>query len=293
MIRQAVPAHFVQMLPHEYRPGRVLNRGMEARAQRSRDLPERRRHAPGAGWLGAPGVGALSDPKVAAVFGRQIPRRIAPRYSRATMSGASGRGASRRVGEFLQHGEQRPAPRRLGPPRFQREHAVFRGRRVHALVPSPRATSSPTAQTRSSCIRTTTPRGRPTSAALARRGRIPGLHGHEGTPACASPLSWDGCATPLATCATACGPAGSASSRARSRHPVAAAARPPARVPLGLADAPGRPHALMFTGPSTPARRARGGPNRPSGAESAGRQRFTLDGDERSSGTSSAPAPAS
>ncbi|HXN36015.1 MAG TPA: glycosyltransferase, partial [Opitutaceae bacterium] len=35
MIRRAMPAHFEQMLPHEYRPGRVLNRGMElARSDR-------------------------------------------------------------------------------------------------------------------------------------------------------------------------------------------------------------------------------------------------------------------
>ncbi len=73
MIRQAKPAHFVQMLPHEYRPGRVLNQGMElARCDRviflnSDATPQ------GAGWL-EPLVSALADPNVAAVYGRQIPR---------------------------------------------------------------------------------------------------------------------------------------------------------------------------------------------------------------------------
>lgn len=73
MIRDANPAHFVQMLPHEYRPGRVLNRGMElARSDRviflNADATPQ-----GPDWL-EPLVSALSDPKVAASFGRQIPR---------------------------------------------------------------------------------------------------------------------------------------------------------------------------------------------------------------------------
>jgi len=73
MIRRAMPAHFEQMLPHEYRPGRVLNRGMElARSDRviflNADATPQ-----GPDWLG-PLVSALSDPTVAAVFGRQIPR---------------------------------------------------------------------------------------------------------------------------------------------------------------------------------------------------------------------------
>jgi rhamnosyltransferase len=73
MIRAANPAHFVQMLPHEYRPGRVLNRGM-ALARSDRVIFLNADATPqGTGWL-APLVAALADPKVAAVFGRQVPR---------------------------------------------------------------------------------------------------------------------------------------------------------------------------------------------------------------------------
>jgi rhamnosyltransferase len=73
IIRQAKPAHFVQMLPHEYRPGRVMNRGMEL-AQSDRVIFLNADATPqGPDWL-APLVAALADPTVAAVFGRQIPR---------------------------------------------------------------------------------------------------------------------------------------------------------------------------------------------------------------------------
>jgi rhamnosyltransferase len=73
LIRQAKPRHFVQMLPHEYRPGRVLNQGMEL-ARRERVIFLNADATPqSADWLG-PLVSALADPRVAAVFGRQIPR---------------------------------------------------------------------------------------------------------------------------------------------------------------------------------------------------------------------------
>lgn len=73
LIRAAKPVHFVQMLPHEYRPGRVLNQGMEL-ARNERVIFLNADATPqGPGWLG-PLVSALADPKVAAVFGRQIPR---------------------------------------------------------------------------------------------------------------------------------------------------------------------------------------------------------------------------
>ena len=73
LIRAAQPKHFVQMLPHEYRPGRVLNQGMKlARSDRviflNADATPQ-----GPDWLG-PLVSALDDARVAAVFGRQIPR---------------------------------------------------------------------------------------------------------------------------------------------------------------------------------------------------------------------------
>lgn len=73
LIRQAHPLHLVQLLPHEYRPGRVLNQGMTlARHERVIFLnADATPQSPD--WLG-PLVEALADPQVAAVFGRQIPR---------------------------------------------------------------------------------------------------------------------------------------------------------------------------------------------------------------------------
>jgi len=73
IIRQAEPAHFVQMLPHEYRPGRVLNQGMEL-ARHDRVIFLNADATPqGHDWL-EPLVQALGDSRVAAAFGRQIPR---------------------------------------------------------------------------------------------------------------------------------------------------------------------------------------------------------------------------
>jgi rhamnosyltransferase len=73
MITEARPAHFVQMLPHEYKPGRVLNQGM-ALAKGDRVIFLNADATPqGPDWLG-PLVAALDDPMVAAVFGRQVPR---------------------------------------------------------------------------------------------------------------------------------------------------------------------------------------------------------------------------
>ncbi len=73
LLRAARPAHFVQITPQEYNPSRVMNHGMRlARAERCVFLnadatPQ------GANWL-QPLVAALDDPRVAACFGRQIPR---------------------------------------------------------------------------------------------------------------------------------------------------------------------------------------------------------------------------
>jgi len=73
MIRNSEPAHFVQLLPHEYRPGRVLNQGMKL-ARNDRVIFLNADATPqGPDWLG-PLVSVLDEPGVAAVFGRQIPR---------------------------------------------------------------------------------------------------------------------------------------------------------------------------------------------------------------------------
>lgn len=73
LIRAAKPREFVQMLPHEYQPGRVLNHGM-ALARGERVIFLNADATPqNADWLG-PLVAALADPHIAAVFGRQIPR---------------------------------------------------------------------------------------------------------------------------------------------------------------------------------------------------------------------------
>lgn len=66
-------ARLIQLKPHEYRPGRVLNQGMQlARSERviflNADATPQSN-----GWL-TPLVVALGNPRVAAVFGRQIPR---------------------------------------------------------------------------------------------------------------------------------------------------------------------------------------------------------------------------
>lgn len=73
LIQRARPRHFVQIQPYEYHPARVLNHGLSlARADYAICLnadatPQDNR------WL-RPLVTALFNPRVAAVFGRQIPR---------------------------------------------------------------------------------------------------------------------------------------------------------------------------------------------------------------------------
>jgi rhamnosyltransferase len=77
LIRSAQPAHFVQIKPEEYNPGRVLNQGM--RLARSEFVVFLNADATpqGPDWL-LPLAQALFDPKNAAVFGRQIPRPDCP-----------------------------------------------------------------------------------------------------------------------------------------------------------------------------------------------------------------------
>lgn len=73
LIRAARPKHVVQLLPHDYRPSRVLNQGMEL-AQTERVIFLNADATPqNAGWL-RPLVESLADSRVAASFGRQIPR---------------------------------------------------------------------------------------------------------------------------------------------------------------------------------------------------------------------------
>jgi rhamnosyltransferase len=73
IIRRAKPAHFVRLQPLDYKPGRVINQAMElARSDRviflNADATPQGPH-----WLG-PLVAPLANPRVAACFGRQIPR---------------------------------------------------------------------------------------------------------------------------------------------------------------------------------------------------------------------------
>jgi rhamnosyltransferase len=73
LIRRAQPRHFVQIQPREYQPARVLNHGLTlARADAvvciNADATPQGPH-----WL-RPLVNALRDPRVAASFGRQMPR---------------------------------------------------------------------------------------------------------------------------------------------------------------------------------------------------------------------------
>jgi rhamnosyltransferase len=73
LIRAAEPAHFVQIQPHEYNPPRVMNHGMRLARSAFGIFLNADATPQGAQWL-RPLVTALQDPKVAAVFGRQVPR---------------------------------------------------------------------------------------------------------------------------------------------------------------------------------------------------------------------------
>ncbi len=73
LLRAIAPKHFIQILPHDYRPGRILNRGMEIAASDRVIFLNADATPQGPNWL-RPLVDALVDPQTAAVFGRQIPR---------------------------------------------------------------------------------------------------------------------------------------------------------------------------------------------------------------------------
>ena len=73
LIRAANPAHFVQITPQEYNPSRVMNRGMRLAKSEFCIFLNADATPQGTNWL-RPLVAALQNPKVAACFGRQIPR---------------------------------------------------------------------------------------------------------------------------------------------------------------------------------------------------------------------------
>jgi rhamnosyltransferase len=73
LIRQAAPRHFIQILTHEYQPGKVLNAGMRLTRTEVAIFLNADATPQGRQWL-RPLVAALRDPHTAAVFSRQIPR---------------------------------------------------------------------------------------------------------------------------------------------------------------------------------------------------------------------------
>jgi len=73
LIQAAGPKHFVQIQPQEYNPSRVMNRGMQLAASEFGIFLNADATPQGSDWLG-PLVRALQSPRVAAAFGRQIPR---------------------------------------------------------------------------------------------------------------------------------------------------------------------------------------------------------------------------
>jgi len=73
MLRSFRPVHFVQITPKEYNPGRVINQGMKLARTPLAIFVNADATPQGPDWL-APLVEKLQEQKVAAVFGRQVPR---------------------------------------------------------------------------------------------------------------------------------------------------------------------------------------------------------------------------
>ena len=73
LIRQATPAHFIQIKSSEYNPSRVMNHGMQLARSEFGIFLNADATPQGTNWL-RPLVEGLLDPQTAAVFGRQIPR---------------------------------------------------------------------------------------------------------------------------------------------------------------------------------------------------------------------------
>jgi rhamnosyltransferase len=73
LIHAANPAHFVQITPQEYNPSKVMNHGMRLAKSDICIFLNADATPQGRQWL-RPLVEALQNPRVAACFGRQIPR---------------------------------------------------------------------------------------------------------------------------------------------------------------------------------------------------------------------------
>jgi rhamnosyltransferase len=73
LIRAARPRHFIQLLPQDYNPSRVMNQGMALAGTPTVIFLNADATPQGTNWL-RPLATALEDPETAAVFGRQIPR---------------------------------------------------------------------------------------------------------------------------------------------------------------------------------------------------------------------------
>jgi rhamnosyltransferase len=73
LIRAVEPRHFIQLLPHDYNPSRVMNQGMELARSEIVVFLNADATPQGADWL-RPLVAALQNPQTAAAFSRQIPR---------------------------------------------------------------------------------------------------------------------------------------------------------------------------------------------------------------------------
>lgn len=73
LIRAAQPRHFIQIEAREYNPAKVMNCGMELAESEFGIFLNADATPQGSNWL-SPLVQALQDERVAAVYGRQIPR---------------------------------------------------------------------------------------------------------------------------------------------------------------------------------------------------------------------------
>jgi rhamnosyltransferase len=73
LVRAAQPRHFIQIQPNQYNPSRVMNHGLRLAQSELCIFLNADATPQGSNWL-RPLATALSDPKTAAVFGRQIPR---------------------------------------------------------------------------------------------------------------------------------------------------------------------------------------------------------------------------